>query len=114
MAKGVIATGILVFKAGFIAGILFGISTTFEVPTNQYAIANFVLDEFCELELLDNEQTQYNCDVMRNWLIAISIIAFLVSIFAPIRIFGHWIVGLLIYGISWIVGYLLLLQFVPQ
>jgi len=109
MTIGIVAVGIAIFKAGLIAGILFGIASTFNAPVDKIGVSTFILDQFCELDLLDNEITQYNCDVMRNWLIVISIIALIVSVFAPIVIFGHWAVGLTIYVVGWVLGYFTIL-----
>ncbi len=112
MTIGIVAAGVAIFKAGLIAGILFAIASTFDVPVDKFSAASYVLEQFCELELLDNEEIQYNCGVLINWLIVISIIAFIVSIFAPIAIFGHWSIGLIIYAVGWILGYLLIINFI--
>jgi len=112
LAIGIVVAAIAIFKAGLIAGALFAIASTFDVPVDKFSVTSFVLEQFCELKLLDNEEIQYNCSILVNWLIVISIIAFIVSIVVPIMIFGHWIVGLIIYAVGWILGYLLIINFV--
>jgi len=105
MAKGIVAAGVLIFKAGFIAGLFFGIGLAFGVPLDKIGVTNFILETFCELNLLDNDMIQYNCDELVIWVGILSVVLLVVSIIVTIMIMGHWLIGLIIYGAGWGIGY---------
>lgn len=105
MAKGAIAAGILIFKAGAITGFLFGIGLAFDVPLDQIGAVNLVVETLCESNILDNNMMQYNCDELLLWIGIASVVLAIVSILVTVSVMGHWKFGLIIYGVSWGIGY---------
>jgi len=77
----------------------------FGVPLDKINAANFIVEKLCETDLLDNNLIQYNCDVLLTWVSILSVVLLVVSVIVTISVMGHWIFGLIIYGVSWGIGY---------
>jgi hypothetical protein len=115
MAASWLSVVIGVAVAGFVAGMITGIGLKMGVEPDEAGISTFVLKSFCEAmkDVDSSGRIQYNCTIMIIGMAILSIFLAIVSALANAALVGDWRIGLVIYGVGWIIGFLYIILNVP-
>lgn len=109
MSNTIIAVISSILIAGFIAGMFLGIGIKTGIEPDELGVFTFVLDKICQTAKDIDNKISYNCGTFLTMAIIISVFAALYSAFVEIMRTGDWRIGLIIYGIGWVIGLLLIL-----
>ena len=97
---------------GFIAGLFVGIGVETGVQPDETSIGILVLKTFCEtfsdIDTTEGKFATKNCYLNLFFMIVLSIIITIVSIWTQINRVSDWKIGAFLYGIGWVIGLLLI------
>lgn len=106
--KDLIIPVITIFFIGIIAGAGWGLGTKMNIDADDDGFTSMLTKNLCKgIQSADGSgKVEESCDNLLYLFMIISIFAGLVSIFSYIKLVGDWKVGLIIYVVSWVFGYL--------
>jgi hypothetical protein len=101
------------FVLAFVDGIIVGVGIKTGVEPSEEGVGLFVLESLCKST--ENSSSQNAriaasnvCGIFITVIVVYSIVAFFANVIGAARAFGNWRWGLLIYGIGFIIGLLLI------
>lgn len=91
---------------GFVAGLLFAVGLETGISPDEGGISVLVVETMCTAM---PDGTSFNCGSFIFLMVVLSIILGIAAIFEEANRMNNWIVGLVLYGIGWIVGLIYIL-----